>query len=120
MRIWSKKFTSSTCYLFSLVTRYSLLMSPEPVGRRRRHDRLRAHVRSDLVQDAQRLAGTAGQVDTEVLASPVVVVGVAQLHLGAVGGQHLDVQAERLHLLDQHLEGLGDAGLGDVLALDDG
>ena len=33
--------------------------------------------------------------------------------------EHLDVQAERLHLLDEHLERLGDAGLGDVLALDD-
>ena len=32
----------------------------------------------------------------------------------------LDVEAERLHLLDEHLEALGDAGLGDVLALDDG
>ena len=35
-------------------------------------------------------------------------------------GQHLDVEAERLHLLDEHLERLGDAGVGDVLALDDG
>ena len=32
----------------------------------------------------------------------------------------LDVEAERLHLLDEHLEALGDARLGDVLALDDG
>ena len=37
-----------------------------------------------------------------------------------VGRADLDVQAERLHLLDQDLEGLGDARLGDVLALDDG
>ena len=36
-----------------------------------------------------------------------------------VGGEDLDVQAEGLHLLDEHLEALGDAGLGDVLALDD-
>ena len=35
-------------------------------------------------------------------------------------GQHLDVQAQRLHLLDEHLERLRDARLGDVLALDDG
>ena len=45
----------------------------------------------------------------------------ASLHLDgrAVLGQHLDVEAERLHLLDEHLERLGDAGVGDVLALDD-
>jgi hypothetical protein len=34
-------------------------------------------------------------------------------------GQHLHVEAQRLHLLDEHLERLGDARLGDVLALDD-
>ena len=37
----------------------------------------------------------------------------------AVVGEHLDVDAERLHLLHQHLEALGHAGLGDVVALDD-
>ena len=35
-------------------------------------------------------------------------------------GEHLDVEAQRLHLLHEHLEALGDAGFGDVLALDDG
>src|SRR5580704_5838978 len=34
--------------------------------------------------------------------------------------RHLDVEAQRLHLLDEHLEALGDARLGDVLPLDDG
>ena len=37
-----------------------------------------------------------------------------------VVGEDLDVEAQGLHLLDEHLEALGDAGLGDVLALDDG
>ena len=32
---------------------------------------------------------------------------------------HADVEAERLHLLDEHLEGLGNARFGDVLALHD-
>ena len=34
--------------------------------------------------------------------------------------QHLDVQAQGLQFLDQNLEGLGHAGLGYVVALDDG
>src|SRR6266699_3616959 len=51
---------------------------------------------------------------------PLSLVAVAHLDRDAVAGEDLDVQAERLHLLDEHLEGLGDAGLGDVLALDDG
>ena len=37
-----------------------------------------------------------------------------------VSDDDLDVEAERLHLLDEDLERLGDARLGDVLALDDG
>ena len=37
----------------------------------------------------------------------------------AVVGEHLDVDAERLHLLHEHLEALGHARLGDVVALDD-
>ena len=37
----------------------------------------------------------------------------------ALLGEDVDVERERLHLLQQHLEGLGDRRLGDVLALDD-
>ena len=37
-----------------------------------------------------------------------------------VSADDLDVETERLHLLDEDLERLGDARLGDVLALDDG
>ncbi len=40
-----------------------------------------------------------------------VLVELAHLDLRALGGQHLDVEAQGLHLLDEHLEGLGDAGL---------
>src|SRR4028118_957851 len=64
---------------------------------------------------------TPGQVDAELFGCPEdVFVGLANLDGHAVARQHLDVEAERLHLLDQHLERLGDAWLGDVLALDDG
>ena len=37
----------------------------------------------------------------------------------ALLGDDVDVERQRLHLLEEHLEGLGDARLGDVLALDD-
>src|SRR3712207_4681301 len=71
------------------------------------------------VFDGRRLA--AGQVDAQLLRGPEdLVVGVAQLDRLPVAGQHLDVEAERLQLLEQHLERLRDARLGDVLALDDG
>src|SRR6187200_2091663 len=67
-------------------------------------------------------AGLAtGKVDSELLGGTEdVLLRVAHLDRGAVLGQHLDVEAERLHLLDEHLERLGDPGVGDVLALDDG
>ena len=63
----------------------------------------------------------AGQVDAQLLGGPeVVLVELTQADLLAGAGDHLDVEAQGLHLLDEHLEALGDAGLGDVLALDDG
>src|SRR4051794_11324609 len=75
-------------------------------------------MRSDFF-DAARL--TPRQVDAQLLrGAEDVLVGVPHLDGAAVPREHLDVEAERLHLLDQHLERLGDAGLGDVLALDDG
>ena len=62
-----------------------------------------------------------GQVDAELFGGAEdVLVELAHLDLLARGREDLDVEAEALHLLDQHLERLGDAGLGDVLALDDG
>src|SRR6188472_2028847 len=61
------------------------------------------------------------EVDAELLGGAEdVLVQLAHLDLLAGLGEDLDVQAERLHLLDEHLEALGDARLGDVLALDDG
>src|SRR5918995_101401 len=73
----------------------------------------------DLV-DRRRLEA-AGDVDAELFCSTEgVVVGVTEVDRRAVGREDLDVQAERLHLLHEHLERLGDAGLLDVLALDDG
>src|SRR6478736_1493897 len=61
-----------------------------------------------------------GQVDAELLRCAVDLV-VVLLHVDgdAVRGEHLHVQAERLHLLEEHLEGLRDARVGDVLPLDD-
>src|SRR5260370_8738151 len=72
---------------------------------------------SDLF-NAARLA--PGQVDAELLrCAEDILVRVAHLDGYAVARQHLDVEAQRLHLLDQHLEGLWNARLRDVLALDD-
>ena len=60
-------------------------------------------------------------VDAELLGrAEHVLVELAHLDLLAGVGQDLDVEAEALHLLDEHLEALGDPRLGDVLALDDG
>src|SRR5690606_24812304 len=73
--------------------------------------------RSDFL-DAAGLA--PAQVDPELLRrAEHLGVGLAQVDLRAVAGEHLDVQAQGLHLLDEHLERLGDARLGDVVALDD-
>src|SRR5580698_9822912 len=73
--------------------------------------------RSDLF-DTARLA--PGQVDAELLGrAEDILVGVSHLDRGSVAGQHLYVEAERLHFLDQHLETLWNARFGHVLALDD-
>src|SRR5215469_18391722 len=73
---------------------------------------------SDLF-DAARL--TPGQVDAELFRrAEDVLVGVAHLDGGAVARQHLHVETQRLHFLDQHLEAFRDAWFRDVLALDDG
>src|SRR6185437_1598557 len=62
-----------------------------------------------------------GQVDAEFFRSAEdIFVGVTHLDGGAVARQHFHVEAQGLHFLDEHLEGLGDAGLRHVLALDDG
>jgi hypothetical protein len=69
----------------------------------------------------RRCRARAADVDAELLGGAEdVLVELAHLDLGAVVGEHLDVDAERLHLLHEHLEALGHAGLGDVVALDDG
>ena len=62
----------------------------------------------------------AGEVDAELLGrAQEVVVLVAHLGARALLGDDVDVERQRLHLLQQDLEGLGDRRLGDVLALDD-
>src|SRR6478609_8026048 len=107
MRSSSKKLTSST---WLPVLRFVPVVLSEGGGAR--------HGRASHLLDAARLA--PGQVDAELLRrAEDVLVGVAELDRHAVAGEHLDVEAQRLHLLDEHLERLRDSGLGDVLALDD-
>src|SRR5699024_11859156 len=75
-----------------------------------------------LPQLVRRRGLVAGEVDTQVRGGAVEVVvlrALAEGHGLAVAGEHLDVEAQRLQLLEQHLEGLRDARLRDVLALDD-
>src|SRR6266581_4630159 len=63
----------------------------------------------------------SGQVDPERLGGAErVLVELPDLHLFARLVDDADVEAQGLHLLDEDLEALGDARLGDVLALDDG
>src|SRR6266487_1649147 len=90
IRSSSKKLTSSTCSSFSHLGWVSLCGGEA----------------LDLF-DAAGLP--AGQVDPELLSGPEHVL-VAVLHLDgdAVAGQHLDVEAQRLELLEQDLERLRD------------
>src|SRR4030095_10922851 len=63
----------------------------------------------------------AADVDAQLLGrAEDVLVQLPHLDLLARLGEDLDVDAQGLHLLDEDLEALGYAGLGDVLALDDG
>src|SRR5680860_794073 len=102
IRISSKKFTSSKTVSFARLLPWLVCT---------------CEAWSDFFH-AARLA--PAQVDAQLLRRPEdVVVALTHLDLHPVAGQHLDVQAQRLHLLDQHLERLRDTGLGDVLALDD-
>src|SRR5918999_1409794 len=60
------------------------------------------------------------EVDAELLGrAEELVVLLADLDLAALVREHLDVEAQRLHLLEQDLEALGDRRLRDVLALHD-
>src|SRR3954468_8986990 len=73
---------------------------------------------SDLF-DAGRL--TPAQVDAELLRrAEDLLVGLLHLDRRAVAAQDLDVETQGLHLLEEDLERLRDARVGDVLALDDG
>src|SRR2546430_8044501 len=60
------------------------------------------------------------EVDPELLRrAEQLVVLLPDLDFPAVLGDDADVERQRLHLLQEHLERLGDRRLGDVLALDD-
>ena len=115
------------------------LPSPLPLRRPRRRRGRRAtrrpagRARRRLVDALLALLGLLGrrlaadraeragrEVDAELLGgAQELVLLLAHLDLAALVGEHVHVERERLHLLQQHLEGLGDRRLGDVLALDD-
>ena len=107
----SKKLTSSTLSLLSLgVQPVSLSQYAVPGAR----------CRSDLVDAHRALVRRRDRSMPSSSAARKTSSSVSRISIDdAVAGEHLDVEAQRLHLLDQHLEGLRDAGLGDVLALDD-
>src|ERR1700755_554737 len=116
MRNSSKKLTSSTWS----IPRISLL-GWIPGRRERPPAHARGRFPSDLFDAADALVRASGQVDAEFLRGPEdLVVGLAHLQGHAVAGQHLNVEAQRLQLLEQHLERLRDTRFRDVLALDDG
>src|SRR5581483_7447732 len=69
--------------------------------------------------DGRRL--TTGQVDTQLLGrAEDIFLSVLELDRRTVLAEDLDVETQRLHLLDENLERLRDTRVGDVLALDDG
>src|SRR5690349_22380666 len=109
--IWicSKKFTSSkVCSLGCCLSQYAnrWLGGTEGPGRRAR----RPGLTSDFF-DAARLAPR--QVDAQLFGrAEDVLLGVLQRDRSAVLRQHLHVEAEGLHLLDEHLERLRDARVG--------
>src|SRR5262245_24843069 len=106
IRSSSKKLTSSTC-VSSTSARCLCLMWTD--------------FGSDFVDAHRTFVRTTRQVDAQLLGGAEhLVVGLAHLQGHAVAGEHLDVEAQRLELLEQHLERLRDSRLGDVLALDDG
>src|SRR5829696_1434365 len=112
IRSSSKKLTSSTGSYPSSGVWLSDVVCGEPGP-------LLAPARPLDLLDAARLP--PGQVDTQLFrGAEDLVVRVAHLDLDAVAREDLHVEAERLELLEEHLERLRDAGLGDVLALDDG
>src|SRR4051794_36789559 len=115
MRSSSKKLTSST-----VPSLYGFAKERGEGQRRRYDDGGPPSYRLALLDLFDGAGLAAAQVDAELLrGAEHVLVGVAHLDGHAVRGQHLHVEAERLHFLDEHLEGLGNARLGDVLALDD-
>src|SRR4051794_35455907 len=121
MRNSSKKLTSSTWSIprISLLGCFSRPAGAAPAPRH--EDSAPGRTPSDLFDAADTLVRAPGQVDAEFFRGPEdLVVGLAHLQGHAVAGQHLNVEAQRLQLLEQHLERLRDSRLRDVLALDDG
>src|SRR6185437_7308534 len=115
MRSSSKKLTSSTS---SMSSRFSCSGNCVFLGGVGEAPDQAPPRLSDFL-DAARL--TPGQVDAQFLrGAEHLVIGLAHLEGDAVAGEHLNVQAQRLQLLEQHLERLRNARLGNVLALDDG
>src|SRR5262245_10891532 len=115
---WAESLTSSTGLMCVLPLPSCFLVRPgsSSVSSRSSERRLA----SALVLFVGATLGP-GQVDAERLGGAEgVLVELPDLDLFARLVDDADVEAQRLHLLDEHLEALRDAGLGDVLALDDG
>src|SRR6266545_2953094 len=106
IRSSSKKFTSSTSSSPSLCSWFA---------------GIRDQRRSDFLDAANAFVRPPGKIDPQLLScAEDLVVGLLHLERDPIAGQHLHIETERLELLQEHLEGLRNAGLGDVLALHHG
>src|SRR5215467_13612600 len=99
IRSSSKKLTSSTLLTSPLLS-YAVPRSRAP-GRTR--ERRPGDPLARPLRHCSAHAGT-GRCRAPPCAEDVLV-GVTHLNGHTIAGQHLDVEAQRLHLLDQHLEG---------------
>src|SRR5262245_51709994 len=119
MESWAESLTSSTGLMCVLPLPSCFLVRPGSSSSQWSRSSER-RLASALVLFVGAALGP-GQVDSERLGGAEgVLVELPDLDLFARLVDDADVEAQRLHLLDEHLEALGDTRLGDVLALHDG